>query len=263
LNHPGDNRHWPDHGYHGHWQNGDWHGHYQNYHNDWLVSAWRWNRLPWFWTGGGGWWGMPYAGFNYYNPYVVAAPGFIPGPIDYSLPLPAPIAPPVTAPIAAEGVTEPLDPNAPAAMALFDAGRVAFRSGDYATALRNVDEAIQILPSDAAFHEFRALTLFALQRYPEAAAALYSVLAVGPGWTWDTVSGLYGDPAVYTNQLRALEAYVARNPTQPAGPFLLAYQYLVIGNQREAAKQYLEVMRLSPQDKISAELYKALTTTDS
>ncbi len=44
------------------------------------------------------------------------------------------------------------------------------------------------MPNDAALHEFRALVLFALQRYDDAAAALYAVLTAGPGWDWATLS---------------------------------------------------------------------------
>ena len=45
--------------------------------------------------------------------------------------------------------------------------------------------------------------LFALKRYDEAAAALYAVLSVGPGWDWTTLISLYADPETYTQQLRA------------------------------------------------------------
>src|SRR6516165_3084087 len=66
----------------------------------------------------------------------------------------------------------------------FDSAREAFKAGNYARALELTDQAIRQMPNDAALHEFRALCLFALQRYDEAAAALYAVLTAGPGWDW-------------------------------------------------------------------------------
>ena len=44
------------------------------------------------------------------------------------------------------------------------------------------------------------------ERYPEAAAVTYAVLADGPGWDWDTMISLYPGVDAYTGQLRALEA---------------------------------------------------------
>ena len=69
----------------------------------------------------------------------------------------------------------------------FDAARDSFKAGDYAKALEQVDQAIHQMPNDAALHEFRGVTLFALHRYTDAAVPLYAVLAVGPGWDWKTL----------------------------------------------------------------------------
>ena len=66
------------------------------------------------------------------------------------------------------------------------------------------------MPNDTVLHEFRGLVLFALGRYKEAAAADYAVLSAGPGWDWTTLSGLYPNVEVYTEQLRALEQYQNR-----------------------------------------------------
>ena len=81
------------------------------------------------------------------------------------------------------------------------------RRANYNQALELADQAIRQTPNEAALHEFRGLVLFALRRYDEAAAALYAVLAVGPGWDWPTLIWLYPDVSVYTGQLRALESY--------------------------------------------------------
>src|SRR4051794_27639999 len=121
----------------------------------------------------------------------------------------------------------PEDDTATAANKLLDEARLAFKDGKYADAQAKVEQAIAKLPSDAALHEFRALTLFAQGKYKDAAAALYAVLAAGPGWNWETMRGLYGDPADYTKQLRALEQYVKDHPDAAEGHFLSAYHDLV------------------------------------
>src|SRR5262249_60147707 len=88
----------------------------------------------------------------------------------------------------------------------FLAARDAFRSGEFARALSLTDLTLQHYPNDPVLHEFRALCLFALGRFDEAAAALYIVLTAGPGWDWATMVGLYSAVDTYTRQPRALEA---------------------------------------------------------
>ena len=105
-------------------------------------------------------------------------------------------------------------------------------------------------------HEFRALCLFALKRYDEAAAVAYTVLTAGPGWNWTTLVGLYPDVDTYTNQLRALEAYVESNPSSSSAQFLLAYQYLAQGNTEAAATMFERVVQLQPNDELSASFVK-------
>ena len=79
------------------------------------------------------------------------------------------------------------------------------------------DQVLKQTPDAAVVHEFRALCLFALKRYDEAAAVDYAVLTAGPGWNWSTLVGLYPDVDTYTNQLRALEAFVRTNPARRPG----------------------------------------------
>jgi tetratricopeptide (TPR) repeat protein len=141
----------------------------------------------------------------------------------------------------------------------FDAARKAFYNGDYAKAQELVEQAIQVLPSDATLHEFRALTLFAQKKFKEAAATLYAVLWAGPGWNKDTMATLYPDWDTYTRQLRALESYVKAHPDEAYAHFLLAYHYLVVGSMDQAIAQLKEVVRLDPKDQLSAALVKALT----
>src|SRR5437764_6334242 len=135
---------------------------------------------------------------DYVNPYYTESM-----PVYYTEPV-------VTLPIAAaqepaaQAAAPALPPGVSAdGIAKFDQARAAFYEGRYPDALKLTDEAVKLMPHDAVLHEFRALVLFALQRYAESAAAIHAVLDVGPGWDWETMSSLYPNIEVYTKQLRA------------------------------------------------------------
>jgi tetratricopeptide (TPR) repeat protein len=132
--------------------------------------------------------------------------------------------------------------------------RAAFQQEDYAAAAREVDLAIRALPKDAVLHEFRALIFFATKDYKQAAATLYAVLSAGPGWDWTTLSGMYGQTSTYTDQLRTLEEYVKANPASADARFVLAYHYLTCGHTEAARTQYETVLKLQPNDELSAQL---------
>ena len=74
-----------------------------------------------------------------------------------------------------------------------------------------------------------------MRNYKEAAATLYGVISVGPGWDWTTMIDLYPSEQVYESQLRALER-VRRPESECAdGHFVLAYQYMTAAHPEEAA----------------------------
>jgi tetratricopeptide (TPR) repeat protein len=138
------------------------------------------------------------------------------------------------------------------------AARQSFLAGDYARALALADQALAQTPNDPVLHEFRALVLFALKRYKEAAATVYAVLTAGPGWNWTTMVGLYPDIDTYTQQLRDLEANVRQNPNEASNRFLLAYHYMVQGHKDPAAQEFQYVLKLEPKDQLSARFAVAL-----
>jgi len=263
-----------------------WHNPYVGYHQGWVHGYWNghypggfgWRPLgygygyPGFYGGGLGFglgmglgmglgWGLSpwlygpmlynYGYSNYYNPYYGGGYGGYAGvaqqPVvyDYSQPINAQSTPP------AQAVTDQ-------AVSTFDAARQAFKGGDYPRALELVDQALKSTPDDPTLHEFRALTLFALKRYDEAAPPLYAVLSVGPGWDWTTLISLYGDPETYTQQLRALEAFAAQNPQSAPAHFVLAYQYLTEEHADAAVRQFKLVTALQPKDTLSAQLIQQL-----
>ncbi len=197
------------------------------------------------------------------NPFWVA-PTYTVASFDYSQAIPQPVEEPplgITTfdAAASEGTTgTEEDPDTAQAIAIFDTARDLFRRSDFQGALDQVDQAISLLPSDATLHEFRALCLFALQRYKEAAAVIYAVLSAGPGWNWDTMSALYADTEIYTAQLRALEAYKKANPNAPEASFLLAYHYLVLGFPDQSARELQQVVALQPNNQLAAAILDAL-----
>ena len=142
---------------------------------------------------------------------------------------------------------------------LLNSAVAAFKQNDYDTALATVNKGVAQYPSDAVMHEFRALVLFAKGDYQQSAATIHSVLAVGPGWDWTTLSGLYPDVAIYTTQLRSLEAAVKNRPDDGATRFLLAYHYLSDGYPDSAVKQLTEVVRLVPNDRVAADVLKMIS----
>ena len=259
--------------------NGGHHHHYDHHHgDDWGYGSWHY---------GDDW---PYPGlglaalglglaigsddddYEYKNPYAPPA-GTTNVYYNYAQPIAAPptqVPPSGTttvqpAPAGAPGAAQPPAAQPPAgqdvnpqAMQAFEAARQAFGTKNYAEAQRQVETAIQLMPDDSILHEFRALTLFAQGKYADASAAIYAVLAAGPPWDWQTIQVLYGDVNAYTQQLRKLEQHIQKNPKEAEGRFLLAYQYLCIGDGNAALKQFQEVTKLEPTDQLSAALVKQL-----
>ena len=142
---------------------------------------------------------------------------------------------------------------------LLNAAVAAFLQEDYESALEIANRGIEEFPSDAVFHEFRALVLFAKRDYQQSAATIHAVLAVGPGWDWTTLISLYRNADVYTSQLRALETHVKQNPDDGAIRFLLAYHYLTDGYPEAAARILRRVVTLVPNDRVAVDLLKMVS----
>jgi hypothetical protein len=167
-------------------------------------------------------------------------------PYDYSQPVNVAAAPP--------DVPQPADPgSSPAQQA-----REAFQMGDYANSLRLTQQALGQMPNDVSLHEFLALVLFAQGSYEQAAAPLYAVLSVGPGWDWTTLIGNYSDSSLYTVQLRGLEDFVKANPQSAKAQFVLAYHYISDGHPDAAIRSLKNVISLQPNDNLSAQLLSKL-----
>ncbi|MCP5544202.1 MAG: tetratricopeptide repeat protein [Akkermansiaceae bacterium] len=138
----------------------------------------------------------------------------------------------------------------------------AFREGNYLVALEQADKAIAVSPGDGALHEYRALILFALGKYGDAAGVLNPVLASGPGWTWSTMVALYPSQEVYTDQLQKLEAYSEASPDAADAHFLLGYHYMVCGHLDLATPQFERAVELMPADSVSKQLASLTRESD-
>jgi len=235
---------------HHNWYNGCWHGYWgSSWYAPVTYVAVGWGLGAW----ASSWSNQPVA---YVNPYVVAQPPAQPPVYDYSQPVV--VNNYVTA--GADGqptATEP-KPQEQDGLAVFDEGLARFKRGEYPAALVKFDQALRQLPQDAVVHEVRCLTLFAVGDYATAAAGLNSLLSSAPGMDWTSVSSLYGNVDDYTAQLRKLEQFVEANPAEAAGQFVLAYQYLMLGEQDMALAALREVTRLQPQDAVAARMLTAL-----
>jgi tetratricopeptide (TPR) repeat protein len=210
-----------------------------------------------FVLGAAAWGGWGY-GQSYYNPYYeeTAAPAY-----DYSQPVVVNnyVSSDADAAGGTAAATQQESPENQQAMMLFDDGMAAFKAGNYAAALAKYDAALKLMPTDPVLHEVRALSLFALGKYQEAAATLNALLAAAPGMDWTSMSALYGNADDYTQQLRKLEAHIKANRTDAPAMFVLAYHYLVIGQNDEAIKVLKEVVRLQPKDATAQRMLAALS----
>ena len=243
---------------------GDW------YHGGWYPGAgwgYMWDNYPVAAAVGLTAWGVNRIGYgwgysDYSNPYYSDGGSYG---YDYSQPLVVysdnsnlSATDVVPAAIAETSTLE--SPPTDEGLAAFEEARTAFRGGDYATALTKVDTTLKTMPRDTVVHEFRGLVLFALQKYPDSAAATYAILAAGPGWDWTTMISLYGEAETYTKQLRALEAFAKANPQSADAHFLLGYHYQTCNHAENAAKQFKQAQALLPDDKLLKQLV-AMTAT--
>ena len=204
---------------------------------------------PLGWGMGG--WGLGSLYYNsgylgYSNPYYVSV-----GSTGYNYSQPIPVS------YNSSMVVADYDPNS--AAGVLNNADAAFRANDYDAALDIINKGVTQYPDDAVLHEFRSLVLFARQDYQQSAATIHSVLAVGPGWDWTTLSSMYSNAAVYTEQLRTLEAYTKANPQDAASRFLLAYHYMSCGHPDSAARHLQQVVKLMPNDRVAADVLKMVS----
>jgi tetratricopeptide (TPR) repeat protein len=267
-----------NHNWNNHWNNwNNWHN-----HNNFWGWGWWWP-VAWGWGWGWPWWGWGWGGYGgggycYYCPdyswydnvgyygagYGGASPGYE-----------VAVAPSVTQtapnamqqeylPSQSQYATAPPQPgeagqqDASQGAAFFAQAEDAFRQGNYRDAIKMANHAAVESPRNPKSAELMSLSSFASGDYRTAAAQARAALALGPPADWRTLYSYYGDDQAYTTQLRNLEKYVKDNASAPEGHFLLGYQYLMTGFNKQAMKQFDEVQKIAPNDKFTSELVQKL-----
>jgi hypothetical protein len=157
-------------------------------------------------------------------------------------------------PTPAEPTTVVAQQNPAGAGASLTAARSAFRLRRYRDAIVKAGEAAQARPDDPAPHELLSQAMFALGDYRGAAIEAHAVLHYGQPADWSNVARMYGDPADYTGHLRALESHVAEHEDDPAGVFLVGYQYKMLGHEELAAERLAQAIELAPEDRLARRL---------
>lgn len=247
----------------GHWSR-NWGGWYNGYAPAWGYGRWDylWDSYPAAMAFGATMWGINAVNWafgvsDYSNPYC-DGPVTVDGTDVASYTEPVVGDPNASADQSAssdDGAADPLT-------ATFDQARAAFHDQRFDEAMQLADQALAQAPRDAAVNEFRALCLFAVGRYREAAAAVHAVLAAGPGWDWTTLISLYDNQDTYEQQLRKLEADAKADPASADKKFLLAYHYLTGGHKDAAVSMWKKVIELQPDDQLSADLVKMYSPVD-
>ncbi len=186
---------------------------------------------------------------TYQNPYPVSRPvSYGNTQVNYTQPITRVAV--ETAPENSEAIVE----STARSESIIAESQDAFRQRNYLVALELADKAIAESPGDGALHEYRALVLFALGKYGDAAGVLNPVLASGPGWDWSTMIALYDSQQTYTDQLQRLETYSEAHPNSADTHFLLGYHYMVCGHTDLATPQFDLAAKLMPSDSVSRQL---------
>jgi tetratricopeptide (TPR) repeat protein len=137
---------------------------------------------------------------------------------------------------------------------LYQRALTAFQQGDFRNALRWAAHAAVDNPEDAGLHVLLSLAMFAQGDFQGAAIEAHGLAANGKIPDWEMVYGLYGALEPYETHLRALEKFVAENPSAAEGRFLLGFHYMMAGHRKAAQDEFLEALKAVPEDQLSAEL---------
>jgi hypothetical protein len=240
-----------DHGVRGGWERGFDHDHdHFGHFGGWPFwglgwGGWGWG-YPWYgW--GGGYWSPGYA-YDYGYPYYGGYGGYGSGDYIYG-------STSDTAAYAPSESTVAVSPEASdEAGEFFSRAITAFQQGDYKDALRWAGHAAIENPQDASAHVLLSLAMFASGDYRGAAMESHGLAAMGKIPDWNMVYGFYNNLQPYETQLRALEKFAREHPSAPEARFLLGFHYLMDGHRDSAKGEFLDALKLAPQDPVAAEL---------
>ena len=149
----------------------------------------------------------------------------------------------VTVPAVSYDYSQPIDTQAPPpepavadpAVAKFDEGRAAFKTGDYVTALQPPTRPSRRFPTTPRSTSSGPWSCSRSEVRASRGTALRRALGRARVGLDDAHGGLYPRVDVYTQQLRAPGAVRADEPKSSAARFVLAYHYMTQGNNDAAA----------------------------
>jgi len=230
--------------------------------NQFRSNNWGWNEhwhggafwgyggfFPWWgpwWDLGFGWW-YPYYYSNFWNYY----PACWTGSVDYATyPYYSYVSPTV---LQTDAVPEEAAPTG----GYYTQAVEAFQAGDYHNSLKLAGHAAIDDPQNPAVHLMLSLSLFAAGNYDGAALEAHAIAAMGKTPDWTTLYGFYGNVEKFTDQLRALEKDVGQHASVPTSRFLLGFLYLSEGHKEAARTQLLKALKLTPHDRVAANLLVA------
>jgi hypothetical protein len=233
-----------------------------------FLGPFWWGAWPFFGAYGYPYYGYPYYGYlDYaYTCYGYPAYGYRGYGYGYTpyeengLTLYAAAMPPetaATAPVTEETRPTPEEPPSSSedwGSQFLSSAREAFRSGQYADALRLATHAAVEAQQDPKPHEMMSLALFALADYRGANLEAHAALSLGKASDWPTLYGYYGDLAAYTKHLNALVDYIRAHRDAADARFVLAYHDLMQGHKDAAKAQLEKVLSQVPQDQLAAKL---------
>ena len=224
--------------HHGNWDYNRawWHNHGPNWVGWWQVG------WPWY---GVGWGPRYYGSYSYYD----VAPYYGDVYVDYNAE-----AVPYTAAYPAGDMTAAEPSSGGDIMDFYPQALAAFQEGDYRNATRLAGHASIDDPRNPDVHLLLTLGLFAVGEYRGAAMEAHAAASLGKMPDWAKVFTIYGKVEPYAEQLRALEKYVREHPKAAEGRFLLGFLYMTAGHKEAAGGEFLQALRLTPKDRLAAQL---------
>jgi len=137
-------------------------------------------------------------------------------------------------------------------------GEAAFWSGDYQGAVYDWRHAVIDDPQNPLLVMLLGQALFATGHFDEAALATHAAMQLIPKDQWGVVVSnfreLYGRPADYATQIRALEKAEADKPNDPALRFLAGFHYAFLGYPQQAIDQLDKGLKIAPTDEMAKQL---------
>lgn len=222
-----------------------------------------WGSWPYYGAYGYPYYGYPYDGYPYdgypgygYSDYGYGSTAFdVNGPAVYAAAMPPEtVTNPPAMQAARPAPEEPAMSSEDWGSQFLTSAREAFRSGQYADALRLATHAAVEAQQDPKPHEMMSLAMFALKDYRGANMEAHAALSLGKASDWPTLYGYYGDLATYRKHFDALVEYIRAHRDAADARFVLAYHDLMQGHKDLAKAQLEKVLGKVPQDQLAAKL---------